>query len=595
MRFVVLFLFCFVNGFCDEMEVIANIICHKGISISSKDSLNAIESINKRKLYSLYGRFGNIFFNEVVLNHSDNQDEYLENILDNAIEYSDVSTKIASNILNNEYFDRNSVQFVEKVLQNIPIKNLSVNIDVFQRFVIHSPQVLEFQIYHALINRQISLAKILISQEQTEKKQKYYNALLDKTDRYIKTKDISLLKAGENPVFDQMLFNAEKDIREKILLLGAISDLSIKIQPDFWYRNQMSVVRQILTTRELLNEYSSVIQYIIREGSVSHDKSLFVEYLWLNGYLRYKLHHDYEAAKKYFTRMLLYAKTQVSISKANYWISKSYRHLENYDMEEKFLLEAAKSIYAYYGQIANERLKRNLNVLINNDIINYNNIKTQKVFLGDLLMKVVKLNCDNQIKAVANIFFEQEDIDQYTKAKYIEQVYNINKKIGLALGRMSISKGIVVPKISYPVLSSDISYIEHAIIRQESGFGNSLVSNKNARGFMQIMPETAKMICKKNKIPYNKQRLTFDTKYNMQIARFFIDSLRSKFEHEEFLLAAYNAGPNATNRWLNYLSEEFEINNALLRYEMIEHIPYHETRNYVMRVMEAKRVYESLY
>ena len=55
--------------------------------------------------------------------------------------------------------------------------------------------------------------------------------------------------------------------------------------------------------------------------------------------------------------------------------------------------------------------------------------------------------------------------------------------------------------------------------------------------------------------------------------------------------AAYNAGPSRANRWIrDYGDPRLQNVNAV---DWIEGIPYRETRNYVMRVLEAQFVYRA--
>ena len=54
-----------------------------------------------------------------------------------------------------------------------------------------------------------------------------------------------------------------------------------------------------------------------------------------------------------------------------------------------------------------------------------------------------------------------------------------------------------------------------SIIRQESEFDLSANSHAGAKGLMQLMPYTAKLVAKQSKLPYSRSRLTTDPEYNI--------------------------------------------------------------------------------
>ena len=55
------------------------------------------------------------------------------------------------------------------------------------------------------------------------------------------------------------------------------------------------------------------------------------------------------------------------------------------------------------------------------------------------------------------------------------------------------------------------------------------------------------------------------------------------------MLAAYNAGPGAADRWIEPGTE------GASAIEAVESIDYKETRGYVKRVVESANVYHALY
>ena len=130
-----------------------------------------------------------------------------------------------------------------------------------------------------------------------------------------------------------------------------------------------------------------------------------------------------------------------------------------------------------------------------------------------------------------------------------------------------------------------------AIIRQESEFDTKAHSYVGARGMMQLMTYTAKIVAKRAKLPYNKRKLTKDPTYNIKLGSYYIAELLEQYEGSyPFSIAAYNAGPKRVSYWkkINGNPQKGKIDYI----DWIELIKFRETRNYVQRVLENVNVYK---
>ncbi len=99
-----------------------------------------------------------------------------------------------------------------------------------------------------------------------------------------------------------------------------------------------------------------------------------------------------------------------------------------------------------------------------------------------------------------------------------------------------------------------------AIIKAESNFDTQAISPKNAKGLMQLIPETAERFAVKN--PY-------DAKQNIRGGLSYLRWLLAYFEGDiKLVAAAYNAGEGTVDRYAGVP-------------------PYNETRAYVQRVLDS--------
>lgn len=103
-----------------------------------------------------------------------------------------------------------------------------------------------------------------------------------------------------------------------------------------------------------------------------------------------------------------------------------------------------------------------------------------------------------------------------------------------------------------------------AIVKAESDFDTMAVSHKGARGLMQLMPETSKLMGVKD---------VHDPEDNVEGGIRYLSKLLKMFDWKiPLAVAAYNAGEN-----------------AVLKYGTIP--PYSETQTYVKRVLYYYKVY----
>jgi soluble lytic murein transglycosylase len=125
------------------------------------------------------------------------------------------------------------------------------------------------------------------------------------------------------------------------------------------------------------------------------------------------------------------------------------------------------------------------------------------------------------------------------------------------------------------------------LIRQESTFQADAVSPANAVGLMQVLPTTGRLLAKQLKLRYAKTKL-FDPDYNIQLGMLYVAGLLRATGEPEYALAAFNAGEDRIALWRAERNYE-EIP------ELVESIPFTETRDYVQIVLRNAEVYRMIY
>lgn len=127
-----------------------------------------------------------------------------------------------------------------------------------------------------------------------------------------------------------------------------------------------------------------------------------------------------------------------------------------------------------------------------------------------------------------------------------------------------------------------------AVARQESAYQPDARSPVGARGLMQLMPATAKLVTKRARLPASYAGQLNDPKINIQLGSYHLAWLIERFNGQRPLaIAAYNAGEHRVDRWIK--------NKAQMPTDVwIETIPFRETRNYVKNVLAFTYVYNQL-
>jgi len=125
------------------------------------------------------------------------------------------------------------------------------------------------------------------------------------------------------------------------------------------------------------------------------------------------------------------------------------------------------------------------------------------------------------------------------------------------------------------------------LMRQESTFQADALSPQNAIGLMQVIPKTGKLLAKQLRVRFSPDKL-FQPEYNIQLGMLYISGLVKLTGAPEYALAAFDAGEDRIAAW------KAERNYDEIP-ELVESIPFSETRDYVQIVLRNSEVYRMIY
>jgi len=124
------------------------------------------------------------------------------------------------------------------------------------------------------------------------------------------------------------------------------------------------------------------------------------------------------------------------------------------------------------------------------------------------------------------------------------------------------------------------------LMRSESAMAEDAVSSAGARGLMQVTPATARQVAKRHSYAFSGPEQLMRAEENVRFGTTYLRELLDRFGDNPVLVSgAYNAGPNAVERWL---LERPRTEPAI----WVETLPYFETRDYIPRVLAFATLYD---
>lgn len=128
-----------------------------------------------------------------------------------------------------------------------------------------------------------------------------------------------------------------------------------------------------------------------------------------------------------------------------------------------------------------------------------------------------------------------------------------------------------------------------AVIKAESNFWPWARSGRDARGLMQVTPQTGSWVADQVGMGDFEDQALYDPEVNLQLGCWYLAYLIRQYDGRmPVVLAAWNGGLTNVNSWLADGTWSGELDDA-------GKIPFGETRDFVVRVLEYLSWYERLY
>ena len=367
------------------------------------------------------------------------------------------------------------------------------------------------------------------------------------------------------------------------------------VRPDIWWKERAILSRSLIYKKKYALAYRVSSEPSLEKGPE------FAEAEWLSGWISFTFLDDPNMALQHFKNFYNNVGYPISLSRGAYWLGRTYKKIKNEKKANEWFSEASKYLNTYYGQLAFLEIKKGEAFSLEDqpDVSK----KFEKEFNKNNVIKLIHL-----LKELDKDIYTKDFLKHLAKSNIEQGSEILAGKLSVEIGRydfaIQISKQASYEKrfyndLNYPIIqipkivnkkTMPKSELVLAVIRQESEFDQRANSYVGARGMMQLMTYTARLVAKQAKLPYSKRRLKTDPNYNIKLGSYYLTGLLEEYEGSyPFALAAYNAGPKRVKYWkkINGNPQKNQINYV----DWIELIKFKETRNYVQRVLENVNVY----
>ncbi len=367
------------------------------------------------------------------------------------------------------------------------------------------------------------------------------------------------------------------------------------VRPDVWWKERAILARSLVYKKRYARAYKVASNHSMSEGPEYADAE------WLSGWIALTFLNDPNLALQHFINFSDNVGYPISLSRGSYWIGKTYKIMKNNQKSEEWFTKASKYLNTYYGQLAFAEINPEKSFSLEKQ--NKVDEKFKKKFYKNSLVKAIRLLKELDKTKYTKDFLKHLALTDISSGSEI-----LAGELAVEIGRYDFAIQIAKKasyekrfhnKINYPIIETPKVVNQKtmpkqelvlAVIRQESEFDQGAISYVGARGLMQLMTYTAKLVSKQAKLTYSKSKLTAEPDYNIKLGSHYLAGLLEEYEGSyPFALAAYNAGPKRVKYWkkINGNPQKGEISYV----DWVELIKFKETRNYVQRVLENVNVY----
>lgn len=396
--------------------------------------------------------------------------------------------------------------------------------------------------------------------------------------------------------YDRFIWRMKKDLYDEAaeLILAQSKSAESLGRPESWAERRAILARYLMRNGRAKEAYRIAASHHIPVGNGA---SAYADLEFLAGFIALRKLGDAATAETHFQHLLAGVSTPISLARAHYWIGRA-QEAAGRDGSASYKAAAAHQT-AFYGLLAAERLGLTLDATLlartaAPDWQGAEFTRSSVLAAAQVLLQAGDLTLGKRF-----LLHLAEDLDETGLAQLADMTLAWNQPhLAVLVAKQAAERGIILPHAYYPVpdFVPDGLKVSRAlalsIARRESEFDPAARSSADARGLMQVLPGTAKLMAGKLGKPFDAGKLLSDPAYNVTMGSAYLAEMVEEFGPSIALIASgYNAGPGRPRRWIGEFGDPRRADVDVV--DWVETIPFAETRTYVMRVAEGVVIYRA--
>ena len=403
----------------------------------------------------------------------------------------------------------------------------------------------------------------------------------------------AILRSDSGLNFDRFQWRIKKgrwdDAQGFIAEIDSVEEMG---RPEEWANRRRGFARRAM--RADLHE----LAYKIASNHHLTDGANYADLEWISGFIALRLQNNAALAETHFRNMAKFVGSPISVGRAYYWLGRALDAQGKSEEAQQAFSVAGGHQWAFYGQLGAENAEQTSDpFLAANAQIDWRTGAFLKSSVAQAAQLYHLVGDAPRVRWFLAHMAETLSVEETAKlshyARHLGETY-----AALGIAKEAVKRDFVLPDVYFPVtpLADNAGKLPPelalAIARRESEFRFNAESGAGALGLMQVMPATGKQVARELGIDFSTAKLRDDWRFNARLGTHYLAGLLDEFGGSYVLaIAAYNAGPSRVNQWIRDYGDPRQTSVDVI--DWIEHIPFRETRNYVMRVMEALHVYRA--